>query len=93
MSVYIKGMKLPKEKIVCLLVSPDGQAFVKSESGQEEKYQLIPVPEHSRLIDADELPVSTAVPLDGKPYKYVHIDNISAAPTIIPADQKKEGVL
>lgn len=36
----------------------------------------------SRLIDADALTISTAVPLDGKPYQYVHIDNIKAAPTV-----------
>lgn len=48
---------------------------------------LVPVPPHGRLIDADALTISTAVPLDGKPYQYVHIDNIKAAQTIIPAEE------
>ena len=48
---------------------------------------LVHVPPHGRLIDADVLPISTNVPLDGKPYQYVHIDNIKAAPTIIPAEE------
>ena len=44
------------------------------------------IPPHGRTIDAAALTISTAVSLDGKPYKYVHIDNIKAAPTIIPAE-------
>ena len=52
---------------------------------------LIYVPEpHGNLIDADALTISTAVPLDSKPYQYVHIDNIKAAPIIIPASEKGE---
>ena len=51
---------------------------------------LVLVPKHGRLIDADKLTVSTAVPLDGKPYQYVHIDNIEDAPTIIPASEEGE---
>lgn len=49
---------------------------------------IVIVPDHGRLIDADKLTISTAVPIDGKPYQYVHIDNIKAAPTIIPADKE-----
>jgi hypothetical protein len=49
--------------------------------------KAVPVPEHGRLIDADALKISTAIPLDGKPYRYVHIDNIEDTPTIIPAEE------
>ena len=49
---------------------------------------LVPVLPHGDLIERDELPISTAVPLDGKPYQYVHIDNIKGAPTIIPAEEE-----
>jgi hypothetical protein len=53
---------------------------------------IVIIPPHGRLIDADALTISTAVPLDGKPYQYVHINNIKAAPTIIPAEEEKENV-
>lgn len=55
--------------------------------GRHDDCPLVAVPQHGRLIDADALVISTAVPLDGKPYQYVHIDNIKAAPTIIPAEE------
>lgn len=47
---------------------------------------LVPVPPHGRLIDADELPVSTAVPFDHASYEYVSLYNIRIAPTIIEAE-------
>ena len=53
-------------------------------------HRIISVQEHGDLIDRNALKISTAVPLDGKPYRYVHIDNIEDAPIVIPADPVKE---
>ena len=90
MSILIKGMKMPKNCRECFAC--------KAELSQEKKViyvccfamtdcPLIPVPPHGDLIDRDALTISTAVPLDGKPYQYVHIDNIKDAPTIISTDE------
>lgn len=46
------------------------------------------LPSHGKLINVDTLTISTAVPLDGKSYQYVHIDNIKSAPSIIPASEE-----
>ena len=103
MSIYIKGMKMPKPKLTdmvtvydaYILVSPNGYAtiVVDNENGLDStEYLLTLIPEHGDLIDRDMLTISTAVPLDGKPYQYVHIDNIKAAPTIIPATPSKEKI-
>ena len=91
MSIYISGVEMPKEKTVCLLVSPDGQAFVKSESGQEEKYQLMPVPKHGRTIDADVLFKEIGMDVRFGILTAMCIQSIiHDAPTIIPADAEKE---
>ena len=62
--------------------------YVHDPENKREECPLIEIPDnHGRLIDADALTISTAIPLDGKPYRYVHINNIENAPTIIPADE------
>ena len=99
MSIYIKGMKMPKPKLTdmvtvydaYILVSPNGYAtiVVDNEDGLDStEYLLTLIPEHGDLIDRDMLTISTAVPLDGKPYQYVHIDNITCAPIVISAEKE-----
>lgn len=83
MGVYI-DMEMPKSTIL-FCIHPDGKVFVDLE-GRWREYKAILIQPHGRLIDADALAISTAVPIDGKPYQYVHIDNIKASPTIIPAE-------
>ena len=62
--------------------------YVHDPENKHEECPLIEIPDnHGRLIDADALTISTAIPLDGKPYRYVHINNIENAPTIIPAHE------
>ena len=56
-------------------------------SARADNCPLVHVPEHGDLIDRDALKISTAAPLDGQPYQYIHIDNIKGAPTIIPANE------
>lgn len=105
MGVYIKGMEMPTSCFQCEFrtkIDPDNLMCIISQKTFEERFchiegrdkscPLVPVPPHGNLIERDALTISTAVPLDGKPYQYVHIDNIKGAPTIIPADPPdKEG--
>ena len=100
MGVYIKGMEMPKNCCGCEFsaYTPTGSipycrrtrkdlAADVYFNKRDSDCPLIPVPPHGRLIDADALTISTAVPLDGKPYQYVHIDNIKGAPTILEAEE------
>lgn len=93
MGIYIKGMKLDGRPHNALFTERDGKFVLVVEtqySFSDKEIKVYPVeelPPHGRCIDADALTISTAVPLDGMPYQYVHIDNIKGAPTIIPADE------
>lgn len=99
--IYIPGDKVPTKCVGCPFRDPEyGGNCVLMPSFDadtyEEQFGRCPfkelrkwfgaIPPHGRCIDADALTISTAVPLDGKPYRYVHIDNINNAPSIIPAD-------
>ena len=98
MGIYIKDMRMPTncESCPCKTSNAFGglgcQAtgyipLRKANQDRPDNCPLISVPEHGRLIDADALIISTTVPLDGKSYRYVHIDNINNAPTVIPSDK------
>lgn len=100
MSVYIKGMEMPKEGDL-IVIRPDGKAYYVSANPQNAyEGEAVPVPPHGRLIDADALLESEqgyTIPnynsdgyvadLEGA-YTEVQIEN---APTIIPADKEGEG--
>ena len=101
MSVYIKDMKMPQNCDHCFVTPgccPAIRKRIKSDTPgytwipanyRHEDCPLIPVQEpHGRLIDADALQTSTAVPLNGKSFRYVHVNNINNAPTIIPASEE-----
>lgn len=84
MSVLINGMEMPpKGKGTVVILCSSGAVY----SGGQKVGTAVPVPPHGDLIDRDALTISTAVPPDGKPYRYVHLDNIKNAPTIIPKDE------
>lgn len=90
MSVYIKGMEMPKKKNgAVLIIYPDGTAAF--EDGV--KYNVVPVPDHGKLIDAtakvqtqlydDEHEEWTDVEMTVDEYLgYCH----NEVPTIIPAE-------
>lgn len=98
MSILINGMEMPERCWDCDLCYDsfycrpleiqfsDREDFEPGERRLSD-CPLVPIPPHGRCIDADALTISTAVPLDRKPYQYVHIDNIKGAPTIIPAEE------
>lgn len=103
MGIYIEGMKMPTSCYKCNIRQRDGMDIVCPVAHERfsiadvnileyrlNNCPLVPIPDHGKLIDADALTVSTAVSLDGKPYQYVHIDNIKAAPAIIPTDITSE---
>ena len=112
MSVYIKGMEMPKTCCYCPLMGydPDREWFdnmaqtgahicaltgeLIDNTKRAEHCPLIPVPDHGRLIDADELDAylkTAAITADGEA-KYAYIDARAEAktmPTIIPADKEE----
>ena len=84
MSVYIRGMEMPKDWYSCPF--SNGAAGCKLQDNivcakvyKEHTCPLIPVPDHGRLIDADKLP-----------WYLVDARDILDAPTVIPADKEGE---
>lgn len=89
MDILIKDMQMPTgDEMLCINIFPDGKVTSHFDLRCAPVAKAVPVPPHGDLIERDALTISTAVPLDGKPYRYVHIDNIKGAPTIIPASGK-----
>lgn len=93
MSIYIDNIEMPKgHDHLTINIWPNGTTSYGIFNREEnlctfKETKAISVPLHGDLIDRDVLTISTAVPLDGKPYQYVSIDNIKAAPIIIPAEK------
>lgn len=59
-SILIKGMEMPKDKAVAVVIHPDGTAYsAKMFAGVCTEYladcTAVPVPPHGRSIDADVL--------------------------------------
>lgn len=65
----------------------DGRMTLEFPGGEDDlSFDLLPVPDHGRLIDADAL-------AEARPYIYSRIMkvNLDLAPTVIPADEEGEG--
>lgn len=58
MSVLIKGLEMPKENAICIVIFPDGK--VTSQFGVPHLGTASPVPLHGRLIEADKLGIRDA---------------------------------
>ena len=87
MSVLIKGMKMPKEKPLRIVLNPNGQLFVDHGSRFTE-YETVEVPTpHGRLIDADELEADTEWSERHDDYAAFSRAQINSAPTIIEAEE------
>lgn len=52
--VLIKGMKMPKDKPIRIVLNPNGQLFV-DHGVHFTEYEAVELPPHGRLIDADEM--------------------------------------
>ena len=96
MGIYINGMEIPKNPgaysmKIRLFVKEDGTASVwgLKEYIPHEPLDVIPVPPHGRLIDADALPMEESVPTvmmrDGE--RWISAYELAMAPTIIPAEE------
>lgn len=97
--IYIPGMEMPKKDEVISIYS-DGTAYRRSLALRLpiSKSKALPVPEHGRLIDADELnkkPKKCFRVQDGafpKSEWFIRASDLFDAPAIIPASTAdKEG--
>lgn len=95
MSVYIKGLEMPQEKIT-LTIFPDGRVY---ENHGERlwghgkdciPWKAVPVHDHGRLGDLDELKKKAewANTDDDTDVRVVRLDSIEEAATIIPANEE-----
>lgn len=90
MSILIKGLKMPKEKALCLVLRPSGQLFVDPGYYSTE-YEAVELPLHGQLKDADWIREEIDKDRPGRMYEdawaLTVIDN---APTIIEAEEGAE---
>ena len=98
MKIYIEEKDIPESCFDCPFMLHRSFCLVNTKiEFTDEEYSelkgryigcpLVPLPPHGDLIDRSALVIRTAVPLDGKPYQYVHIDHIKAAPAVIKAKE------
>ena len=88
MAIYIEGMEMPPGGRI-LIVFPSGRVLEVSADATQDIFretQAVPVPSHGRLIDADALDSSETDYLGNH---LVYLVDIDAAPTIIPASERK----
>ena len=97
--VYIKGLKMPQNCLLCPFGDEFGKCCVNSELEDANELThscpLIEIPDHGRLIDADALKYTQAyAPCGNGKYEAVNIvyeSDIDAAPTVIEADRSEDG--
>jgi len=93
MGIYIKGMEMPKgtEGTTIFAIRPDG--MVEDVMGCYIG-KAIPVPDHGRLIDADDKinQLKTLIEQVPRPFQEVlyqyAIDLLERCPTVIPASEE-----
>ena len=88
MSILIKGMEMPKDKPIRIVLNPNGQLFV-DHGVHFTEYEAVELPPHGRLIDADalqrrfdRLPQTSGDVIEAEDV----FDVIRTAPTIIEAE-------
>ena len=96
MSILIKGMDMPKDIEPGLAIvfanGIDGKRYARlyhyRHGGLTEWLEAVPVPNHGRLIDADELikPRNQHIDVHSDEW-YVEVRTIEDAPTIIEAEE------
>lgn len=92
MSVLIEGMEIPKEfdpdVYIELACGVDGNRYARlynfHHGGLTEWCEIVSVPPHGRLVDADALLSSD---LGGEPFKSVIRRVLIQAPTVIEAEE------
>lgn len=101
MGVYIKGMEMPEDNSVAVMIFPDGRVGIIPYAQLLtieliEGTQVIPVPKHGRMGDLDRLAkevkdMAKEFPTDsiGAERYRLLAEFIKTAPTIIPAEEEK----
>lgn len=86
MGVYI-NMEMPEDSDMIVIYS-DGTArkYLSYTKVIIDEAKAVPIPLHGRLIDADELKKKHHWTDDFYETEYVEVEDIDAAPTIIPAE-------
>lgn len=86
MGVYI-DMEMPKAgQIIEIAGGGTGTIYARISPGFDKWHPIIPVPLHGRLVDADALKKKRHWTDDFYETEYVEVEDIDAAPTIIPAE-------
>ena len=97
--VYIKGFRLPEKsdlyyvKVECGPgKNPVATIWRKDVLGSMSfgMFECIPVPDHGDLIDRDALKNKHHWTDDYYETEYVEVEDIDAAPTVIPAEKEGE---
>ena len=98
MGVYIKDMEMPKECgpheiTITLFVRDDGTASLwgKEVFIPHEPLEVVAVPPHGRLIDADALKKKRHWTDDFYETEYVEVEDIDDASTVIEAEEATDG--
>lgn len=95
MSILIRGMEMPTSCQHCF-ASDDESRFCRAANeyipmlGKPNFCPLVPVPPHGDLIDRDALKNKHHWTDDFYETEYVEVEDIDAAPTIIPASEEGE---
>lgn len=96
MGVYIKGMEMPTDRSRWVVIYPDGKVEYSDKTDEWETLDkgAVPVPQHARIGDLDELKERVTKRLYAsnhgsmaEAYFAALIDLIDTAPTIIPAEE------
>lgn len=86
MSIYIKGVKMPTEHPLWIVVSVDGTVqYNYWNEWKTAENKAVAVPPHGRLGDLDKLAEGC-----DEPYWCRWLSEIQDAPTIIPAESEGE---
>ena len=91
--VLILGMEMPRrrEEVFLFAVDSDGKVY-GWDSEELPRLKAIAIPDHGRLIDADALKKKHHWTDDFYETEYVEVEDIDAAPTIIPASDTESEV-
>jgi hypothetical protein len=85
--ILIRGIELPKNEPLRLVLNPNGQLFVDHGVTFEE-YEAVELPEHGRLIDADKL-LHPDPSTESTPFAFTAC-KIIEAPTVIPSNKEAQ---
>ncbi|MBR6253172.1 MAG: hypothetical protein IKR04_04990 [Clostridia bacterium] len=97
MSIYIKGMKMPKSKPICIVIDAAGQArrydLNNDRYADDKLFEAISVPSHGRLKDYDRVMDQYSKwfhNTENREYEnmfYMLQNELRSAPIILPAEE------